>query len=147
MTVEHGSTPNVALSQHVSPHSADEELNAIQVFYGHPDDPAAFRDYLVNVHVPLAKNVPGVQEILVHTGLTGMDQSPGEVYMIGTVVFGSQSNLESGLASQEGQAAYADVAKFATGGFTAYLAHVESLTRPGHRHTGSLTRRIGHSAC
>lgn len=127
MNAPHSPKPTGDASQDVSPHPAPNELNAIQVLYNHPTDVAAFQDYLFNVHVPLARKVPGVKEIVAHIGLTGMDQSPGEVYMIGTVVFSTQEDLQSGLASDEGQAAYADLSTFATGGFTAYLAHVEFL--------------------
>lgn len=45
-----------------------------------------------------------------------------------TVVFGSQAELEAALRSTLGQEVVADVANFATGGFSACLAHVEILT-------------------
>lgn len=130
MTVEHGTKPDIAAAQDASRSPANEELNAIQVLYKQPTDPAAFRDYLYNIHVPLVRKIPGVQYIIAQIGLTGMDQLPGEVFMIGTVVFGSEADLQSGLASEEGQAAYADVSMFATGGFTGYLSHVEFLEQP-----------------
>jgi uncharacterized protein (TIGR02118 family) len=121
------------LAQDATPVSSPqpmEELNAVEVIYNHPTDPAAFQDYLHNNHIPTAWEVPDLLQLIVHSDLVGVDGAPGDIYQIGTVIFESQASLESTLASEQGQAVVADIASFATGGFTAYLAHVEFLTPP-----------------
>jgi uncharacterized protein (TIGR02118 family) len=121
------------LAQDASPVSSPQpmaDLNAVEVIYNHPTDPAAFQDHLHNNHIPTAWEVPDLIQLIVHSDLVGVDGAPGDIYQIGTVIFDSQASLESALASDQGQAAIADIANFATGGFTAYLAHVEFLDRP-----------------
>jgi uncharacterized protein (TIGR02118 family) len=114
----------------VSSPQAMEEFNAIEIIYGHPTDPAAFQDYLHNRHIPIAWELPGLQQLIVHSSMVGVDGVPGDIYQIGTVIFASQAELEADTASEQGQAVVADIASFATGGFAAYLAHVEFLERP-----------------
>jgi uncharacterized protein (TIGR02118 family) len=107
-----------------------EDLNAVEVIYGHPEDPAAFQDYLLNVHTPLVEEVPGIEQRIVRTSVVGIDGTPSDIYMMATIVWASQAALESALVSEEGQVAFADVVNFATGGYTAYMAHVAFLTPP-----------------
>jgi uncharacterized protein (TIGR02118 family) len=107
-----------------------EELNALVVVYGHPTDPAAFQGRLHNSHIPLVWEVPGVQEIVIHSSMAGLDGTAGDIYQLGTVIFASQAEMQEALVSEQAQVALVDLADFATGGFTAYLTHFESRTRP-----------------
>lgn len=89
----------------------------VSVLYGTPADPEEFDRYYEQVHIPIAKKMQG----LVRWTLTWPDQQQGElenVYLIADLYAETKDQLEAILASPEGQAAAADVAKFATGGAT-----------------------------
>jgi uncharacterized protein (TIGR02118 family) len=108
----------------------DVEHNALVIIYNHPEDASAFQDYLMNTHLPLVWQVPGIQSLIVHAGMVVPEFVPGDIYQIGTVVFRSQAEMEDALASDAAQAAIADIGNFATGGFTSYLATVVTLAPP-----------------
>lgn len=88
----------------------------ISVLYGIPDDPAEFRRYYEEVHIPLAKQMRGL------TGwtVTWIDDAQGDrfpgVFCIADLYAENQAALQAVLDSPEGRAAAADVANFATGG-------------------------------
>ena len=126
------------LAQDATPVSSPPpvEHNAIQVMYGPPTDPAAFQDYLYTNHVPLAWQLPGLEHLIAHSGVVGVDGVAGDIYQMATVVFAGPAELQAVLTSEMGQAVVADLATFATGGFTLYLSHVELLERPEGTGTG-----------
>lgn len=89
----------------------------VSVLYGTPTDPEEFDRYYEQVHIPIAKTMQG----LVRWTLTKADQHQeglGNVYLIADLYAETKEQLDAILASPEGQAAAADVAKFATGGAT-----------------------------
>ena len=89
----------------------------VSVLYGTPTDPEEFDRYYEQVHIPIAKKMQG----LVRWTLTKPDRQQGEfedVYLIADLYAETREQLDAILASPEGQAAAADVAKFATGGAT-----------------------------
>jgi uncharacterized protein (TIGR02118 family) len=91
------------------------------VCYGEPTDPAAFDAHYTDVHVPLARKIPGLRGFT-----TGKCQSVtgGEptYYMVASLDFDNAESMTAALASAEMAAASADVANFATGGATIYGA-------------------------
>ena len=93
-------------------------MHRLTVLYGHPTDPSEFVRYYHEVHIPLAKQMQGF------TGWTiGKCEAvtPGEkppFYMIVSLYADSRVVIDAILASPAGQAAIADVPKFATGGCT-----------------------------
>jgi uncharacterized protein (TIGR02118 family) len=104
-----------------------QALNALVVLFGQPTDPAAFMDYLITTHEPIAARIPGVQTVTFHSSLVAEEGDPAEFFLIVTVQFANQDDLETAIASEEGQATAADLPNFASGGFTLLLAHVESM--------------------
>lgn len=104
-------------------------MHRLTVLYGHPKDPAAFDRYYFDVHIPLAKKMQGF------TGWTiGKCESatPGEkppYYMIVGLYAESREKIEAILATPEGQAAIADVPKFADGGFQ-FMFNEETVLHP-----------------
>jgi len=95
-------------------------MEKLLVFYGKPDDPAAFEEYYRNTHLPLAKKLPGLISAEFMVGLTPMgDDAP--YWGLFEAVFESAQALEAALNSPEGAAVGADVVNYATGGAT--LAH------------------------
>jgi len=92
------------------------------VAYGAPDDPAAFDDYYVSTHAPLAEKIPSLRRFEAGKVLGTPDGSPAPYYFLAELWFEDVDELQSSMASPEGQAAGADVANFATGGATLMIA-------------------------
>jgi uncharacterized protein (TIGR02118 family) len=88
----------------------------ILVIYKTPKDPAAFDRYYAETHIPLAKKLPGLRKYQVSQGSVASAAGPSGVHLIATLTFDSVAAVQAAFASPEGQAAAADVPKFATGG-------------------------------
>jgi uncharacterized protein (TIGR02118 family) len=88
----------------------------ILVIYKTPKDPAAFDRYYAETHIPLAKKLPGLRKYQVSQGSVASAAGPSGVHLIATLTFDSVAAVQAALASPEGQAAAADLPKFATGG-------------------------------
>jgi uncharacterized protein (TIGR02118 family) len=87
----------------------------VTVLYHQPDDPAAFDRYYEETHIPLAVKIPGLRSYTVSR--PGPDENgPAAYHLVASLVFDSQEEMAGALASEEGRAAVADVANFATGG-------------------------------
>lgn len=87
------------------------------VLYGMPDDMEAFDSYYTEIHIPIARKMKGLSRWT----LTKPENQEGplaNVYLVADLYAESQQQLDEIFSSPEGQAAAADVAKFATGGVT-----------------------------
>lgn len=109
------------LAQESTPAEVEGEANAIVVLFGHPEDVVAFEDYYLTTHRPLALQMPALIEILGGPVLGTLDGSDIDFHRIAILHYASQAEMESSVASPEGQAAFGDVANFATGGITVFL--------------------------
>lgn len=82
------------------------------VIYKTPQDPAAFDKHYFEIHVPLAKKLPGMRKYEVSrrpvTTLAG-----GETYMVAILTFDSLEAIKAAFASETGKACAADRANFA----------------------------------
>lgn len=78
------------------------------VIYRTPKDPEAFDAHYLNVHVPLAKQLPGLQkyEVSQRPILTPADDP--EPYLVGTLYFEDLAAIRRAFATPEGQACAAD---------------------------------------
>jgi uncharacterized protein (TIGR02118 family) len=85
------------------------------VLYNTPEDPAEFHRHYREVHIPLAKSLPGLRRYTVSRDVA-LIRGAGPYYMIAELDFDDRAALEAAFASPEGQAAAQDVPKFATGG-------------------------------
>jgi uncharacterized protein (TIGR02118 family) len=97
-------------------------MHVLTVAYGHPKDPAAFDAYYQATHSPLAGKIPGL-EAFTARHCASLDASPAPYYLLAELSFASAETLSAGLSSAEGRAAAADVANFADGGVTMFIAH------------------------
>ena len=88
----------------------------ILAFYNTPISLADFDAYYESVHIPLAKKIPGLKSLATSTGPVLTPAGPSPYHLVVTLNFDSMGALEAAIASDEGKAAMADVAKFATGG-------------------------------
>lgn len=86
------------------------------VLYKTPKDRAAFDSYYAATHIPIAKKVPGLRGYDVSRGMIATPAGPSDVHLVATLHFESVAAIQAAFASPEGQAAAADVGKFATGG-------------------------------
>lgn len=86
------------------------------VLYKTPKDAAAFDKHYREIHIPLAKKIPGLTKYEISQGAVGSPAGPTGVHLVAILHFDSMAGLQAGFASPEGQAAGADVGVFATGG-------------------------------
>lgn len=91
-------------------------MASLVVIYGKPADPAAFDAYYRDVHIPLAKKIPGIRSYTVSRGPVATPAGPAAAHLIATLEFDDMAAIQDAFASPEGQAAAADVQTFATGG-------------------------------
>lgn len=97
-------------------------MHVLTVCYGHPADPEAFDSYYTSTHAPLAEKIPGLVAFTFRH-CASLDDSAPPYYLIAELSFESSQALSAGLSSPEGQAAGADVAKFADGGVVMFAAY------------------------
>ncbi|SEP15116.1 EthD family reductase [Trujillonella endophytica] len=97
------------------------------VQYGRPTDPAAFDRHYRDVHVPLARKIPGIVRFETgHAEALGDEAAP---YLVATLDFESAEAFAAGMGSPDGAAAAGDVPNFATGGATMSHFDVDDVTR------------------
>ena len=91
------------------------------VLYKPPKDAAAFDNYYFATHVPIAKKIPGLHKYEVSQGAVASPGGPSGVHLTAILHFDDMAAVQRAFASPEGQAAVADVAKFATGGVDIFM--------------------------
>jgi uncharacterized protein (TIGR02118 family) len=84
--------------------------------YKTPKDTAAFDKHYYEVHIPLAKKIPGLRKYEVSKGPVATPAGPSGLHLVAVLTFDNVAAVQAGFGSSEGKAAGADVAKFATGG-------------------------------
>jgi len=97
----------------------------VTVLYGHPAEPDEFEEYYRETHLPLARRIPGLQQLEAGRVVGGGgDGTPPAYYRIAELYFAHVDDVGRGLESSEGQAAVDDIPKFATGGATVLISEV-----------------------
>ena len=96
----------------------------LTVLYGHPDDPDAFEEYYANTHMPLVDEIPNLQRYEAARIVATPDGSEPPYYRIFEGYFEDIEQLQSGMATLEGQAAANDIPNFATGGAALFIAEI-----------------------
>ena len=96
-------------------------MDVLTVCYGHPKDPAAFDAHYQATHGPLVEKIPGLAAFTARH-CTSLDGSAAPYYLLAELSFASAEALNAGLSSPEGQATAADLANFADGGVTMFVA-------------------------
>ena len=97
-----------------------ESMAKLIVFYRTPRDPAEFDRYYAQVHIPLAKTIPGLRRLEV-TRVTGAPSGASDLYLIAELYFDNAAAREAALASNEAKATEADLSKFAEGIVSVYF--------------------------
>ncbi|MEJ2058895.1 MAG: EthD family reductase [Gammaproteobacteria bacterium] len=96
-------------------------MATLMVLYHTPEDPAAFDTHYDDVHIPLAKNIPGLRAYEISDGTVSTPDGPAPYHLIAELSFDSVDAIKAGLGSKEGGTAVADLANFATGGATVLI--------------------------
>ncbi|RUU06875.1 EthD family reductase [Mesorhizobium sp. USDA-HM6] len=78
------------------------------VIYPTPKDVEAFDRHYFEIHVPLAKKIPGLRKYEVSDGPIAMPVGASNIHRIGTLYFDDLAAIEKAFASPEGKAAGAD---------------------------------------
>ncbi|CDX15399.1 conserved hypothetical protein [Mesorhizobium sp. ORS 3324] len=83
------------------------------VIYPTPKDVEAFDRHYFEIHVPLAKKLPGLRKYEVSDGPIATPIGASKIHRMGTLYFDDLAALEKAFASPEGRAAGADRRIFA----------------------------------
>ena len=86
------------------------------VLYTRPDDTAAFDEHYLNVHMPLARQLPGLQRAETGTFTAALDGGEQTYYRVAELYFDSQDAMNAAFASEEGKATAADYQQIAPPG-------------------------------
>ncbi len=93
------------------------------VLYNPPEDAAAFDKYYNEIHIPLARQLPGLVRYTVSRNLAANAQ----YYLIAELDWEDMASVQAAMRSPEGAATTADVAKFATTGASTLLYEVAEV--------------------
>ncbi|MBV9752388.1 MAG: EthD family reductase [Hyphomicrobiales bacterium] len=90
-------------------------MHKLLVLYNEPKDPAHFRKYYVEAHVPLASKLPGMKAS--RYTFDAKPLGPGKPpFCIFEAEFENEAALMAALQSNEGKAVAGDVPNYASGG-------------------------------
>jgi uncharacterized protein (TIGR02118 family) len=84
------------------------------VLYKTPRDTAAFDKEYFDVHVPMAKKIPGVRKYEVSHGPVLNPMGKSEIHLAALLEFDDTASLQKAFASPEGQAAAAHAQSLAS---------------------------------
>ena len=85
------------------------------VLYNQPDDTEAFDRHYREVHIPLAKKLPGLRRYTTGRQPVAV-RGGGPYYLVAELDWDDMAAMQEAFHSPEGQAAAADVPTFASGG-------------------------------
>ncbi|MCL6596590.1 MAG: EthD family reductase [Firmicutes bacterium] len=91
-------------------------MATLLVLFRRPQDTAAFERHYREVHLPLARKIPGLRSLRVDRTVGG-DPALREYHLVSRLEFDSLEALRAALRSPEGQAAGNDLAQFARDGY------------------------------
>ena len=98
-----------------------DEPNNLVLLFAHPADRKVFDDHYVNVHVPMALQMPLLQHLEECRAIMDTEGNLPSFYRITTLYYANYHELAASVGSQEGIAAFRDMSDFATGGVTASI--------------------------
>jgi uncharacterized protein (TIGR02118 family) len=93
-------------------------MHRLLVLYNEPKDPAHFRKYYVETHLPLASKMLGVKAASYSFDVKLLGPGKAPYFCVFEADFENEAALMSALGSKEGQAVAADVPNYASGGVT-----------------------------
>jgi uncharacterized protein (TIGR02118 family) len=92
-------------------------MHKLLVLYPEPTDRAAFEEYYVSKHLPLAATLPGLTSWDYTLNVSpGPDGAPAPYFAVFEAAFPDTATFGAAMSSATGQAVAADVPNYATGG-------------------------------
>lgn len=98
------------------------------VLYKKPSDVAAFEKHYREIHLPLARKMPGIRRMDV-SHVTGSPGGEAKYYMMAEIYFDTKESMMAALASPEGKAAGKDIMKVAGDIMHMMFAEVRDATK------------------
>jgi uncharacterized protein (TIGR02118 family) len=95
------------------------------VLYTHPEDPAAFDEHYIGVHMPLVSKIPGLQRAETSALTAALDGGEHTYYRMAELYFADDAAMGAGFGSPEGSACAADYGQIAPPGSRMYVAAVD----------------------
>lgn len=95
------------------------------VLYTQPDDPAAFDEHYLGVHMPLAEKIPGLQRAETSKFTAALDGGEQPYYRAAELYFADAAAMQAAFASPEGTATGQDYAKIAPPGSRMLVAVID----------------------
>jgi uncharacterized protein (TIGR02118 family) len=86
------------------------------VLYTQPEDPAAFDEHYLGVHMPLAAGLPGLQRAETARLTAALDRGELTYYRITELYFADADAMSAAFGSAEGEATAADYRQIAPPG-------------------------------
>jgi uncharacterized protein (TIGR02118 family) len=83
------------------------------VVYNQPKNPQAFDQHYFEIHLPLAKKIPGLRKYEVSKGPV-ISPTGHTAYLVAILYFDDMAAMKAGFSSPEGQACGEDRLKYAT---------------------------------
>ena len=97
------------------------------VLYDTPSDPAAFERHYREVHIPLARQLPGLRRYVVSRDAAAV-RGGEPFHLVAELEWDSMDDLRSAFGSPQGRATAADVAELAPdGGVRSMIFEVEEI--------------------
>ena len=91
------------------------------VLYTQPDDPTAFDEHYLGVHVPLVEKIPGLQRFESGTFNAALDGGEQTYHRIAELYFADQAAMDAAFGSSEGAATAADFGQIAPAGSRMFI--------------------------
>jgi uncharacterized protein (TIGR02118 family) len=88
--------------------------------YSTPEDPAAFDRHYREVHEPIVRRYPGLQEVRVSRP-DGLGGRPPAYHLMAEMTFDSRADLDAAMASDAGRESGRDLRNFAQAGVTLFV--------------------------
>ena len=94
--------------------------------YAPPDDPAAFEAHYREVHVPLARAIPGLERLVLNRVQGTPMGGEAPYHLVAELHFPDKETFKAAAQSPEFQATGADLANFAKGRVTLLVVEEEA---------------------
>jgi uncharacterized protein (TIGR02118 family) len=95
----------------------------LMVLYNRSEDTAAFDKHYNEIHIPLAKKLPGLVRYTISRNLRAEEQ----YYLVAELDWDDMAAFRTAMGSPAGAEATADVAKFATAGSSSLIYEVAEV--------------------
>jgi uncharacterized protein (TIGR02118 family) len=97
----------------------------LTVLYTQPDDPAAFDEHYLGVHVPLVDKIPGLERSETSKITAALDGGEQTYYRMAELYFADQAAMDVAFGSAEGGATAQDYGQIAPPGSRMFVQVID----------------------